>query len=92
MLEAVTSLEMAARNFLKANGARLPTHSKVLFEFTCEIDTHCRKVLKNTYNMPCNFPDITAFDSRKKTQFCSTHDKMCKVQKHRRENRISVKE
>ena len=87
--EALTSLEKAAEHYLRSVGARVPTHRRVLYGFTCEIDKCCRTVLCNTYNSPCNFPDITAFDATKKTQFCSTHNGMCKVRKHRRGNRIS---
>ena len=88
--EALASLEKAAKDFLISAGAPTPTHAKVLYEFTCENDRHCRKVLKNTYNMPCNWPDVTSFNSRKKMQYCSTHNCMCLVQKFRRGNRISV--
>ncbi|CAK9064150.1 unnamed protein product [Durusdinium trenchii] len=84
---AVTSLEAAAGIFLESAGARKPVHRKVLFEFTCEIDPHCRKVLMNTYQSPCNWPDITSFNPARKTQYCSTHQKMCPVQKYHVRNR-----
>lgn len=86
--EAATSLETAAGSFLQSAGLRKPTHRKVVFEFTCELDTHCRKVLQKTYNKPCNWPDIIAFDSSKKHQYCSTHEKMCPVVKYTGKNRI----
>ena len=90
LCEALASLESAARTFLTSCGCRVPTHHKVLYESTCEIDEHCREVLKKTYNNPCNWPDITTFNPREKFQYCSTHKKMCKVRKYRRKNRISV--
>ena len=84
------SLEKAAGQFLQSAGHKKPKHAKVLLEFTCELDGHCRKVLEQTYNAPCNFPDIVALDTKKKFQWCSTHKGMCQVQKHRRGNRISI--
>lgn len=90
LCEALASLESAARTFLTSCGCHVPTHPKVLYEFTCEVDEYCMEVLRKTYNMPCNWPDITTFNHRKKFQYCSTHKKMCKVRKNRSKNRFSV--
>lgn len=89
--QALTSLEPAAAEFLMKNGCRKPTHHKVLYNFTVEIDKHCQKVLRETYHDvchdACNFPDIVKLDTSQPKQFCSAHNKMCLVQKFKRKNR-----
>lgn len=58
----------------------------VKFEFGCEINARCQEVLRNTYSDVCCFPDIMTFDPTKK-QFCTTHNKYCRVRKHINDSR-----
>ena len=75
--EAVASLQSQARKVLRANMVA-PPGPHVCHDFAVEIDKTCRTVLKNTYGVCC-FEDVLTFDATKPKQFCTTHEKECRV-------------
>ena len=75
--EAVASLQSEARKVLKANMVPSPG-PHVCHDFAIEIDKTCRRVLKDTYGVCC-FEDVLTFDATKPTQFCTTHEKKCRI-------------
>jgi hypothetical protein len=90
--EALASLQAAAADVLIANG-RNPASARdphVLRQFACEIDTHCQRVLRDTYGCCC-YPDIMKFDSQKPTHFCVSHNQHCPTIKNSDKKRNSAK-
>ena len=78
--EALTSLEVAAKEFLKGyQGGKMYSRRKnVDFTSTCECDPHCQRVLKKTYGL-CNWPDVKTFKAKDMFAFCTTHQQECPV-------------
>ena len=88
--EATQSVTEAANKFLAKKGKKRGTKRPILSEFTCEIDKHCRRVLRETYGNPCNWSDITKLNAKKETAFCTTHGRHCPIRKHQHRKRVLI--
>ena len=93
VIKAALSLEAAAKKFLArqkgTNCKSLRRH--VVLRASCEICVDCQSVLSRTYGT-CNYPDIRDIDfTSERGNFCTTHQKYCKLEKCSYPKRISVK-
>ena len=93
VIKAALSLEAAAKKFLArqkgTSGKSLRRH--VVLRASCEICADCQSVISRTYGT-CNYPDIRDIDfTSDRGNFCTTHQKYCKLERSSCPKRISVK-